>query len=263
MSILQKKNKVMADDLRIVSIGVCYAAPNDKKDPPCVVIAYQTQDAETPFFVMTPLQNKNHQPHTKESLLDAIRMAEEVHHITYVDPDGQAKNIYVCRAASGKITDVVERDYEAGCYVDGFSEIHAGNVKFRITEELEKIQYHNKLNLTLSGSADHPYEVDSYEYAIVNAFNACLLGKLFDKEELKLETRDRRRVRIQVSPEGSAYIDSMTLYIHPVWDESGVCIDHYETERFQYIDGENMSCRSYRIKYSNRFRSYDLTRTIE
>jgi len=50
------------------------------------------------------------------------------------------------------------------------------------------------------------------------------------------------------------------MYIAPIFRESEQVVDYYETEEFNYIDGEDVYTRKYRIIYSNRLNGYNLVR---
>ena len=115
-------------------------------------------------------------------------------------------------------------------------------------------------NLKIISANENLYEENTYEYAIVNAFNAFLLGKLFEREELCLETRDKQRVKIVVRTEKTEYMEEDVLCIKPILMDDGKTIDRYLTEEFNYIDGQTSSCRAYEIKYTNRLNNYNLIR---
>ncbi len=260
MSLSEKQKKIAVLDLSVISIGACVAIPNEKKKKPCVVIAYMTEENGSVSFVMADLLPKK-ALHTPETLLTAIMRAEGVKHVTYNDPEGRPKNICFCRPAAGIVTDILDRDYVDGHYQNGITEIYEGLIKFRIDNpELLVTKHGKKINLTITGATECFYEPDSYEYAIVNAYNACLLGSILEREELRLETREKERIRLEFRVGSSAYVDDHVLYINPVLADGTGLVEYYTTEEFQYIDGDDLSCRAYKIKFSNRFNMYNVTR---
>lgn len=256
-----KKEKGFASDLIITSIGACVAIPTEKKKEPCVMAVYATDSSDEISCLMIDFLPKG-KLHSRETIMDAIRAAEKVKNITYTDSMGGPKDIYFCRPGSGKITDVVERDYENNHFKGDISEIFSGKVKFLIAN-IDDIVFKSgkSFNLKIIGANENLYTEDTYEYAVVNAFNAFLLGRLFEREELRLETRDKQRVKIVVRPEKTEYMEENVLCIKPVLLDDGVTIDHYLTEEFNYIDGQTSSCRAYEIKYTNRLNDYNLVRT--
>lgn len=255
-----KKEKDFASDLIITSIGACIAIPEEKKKEPCVMVVYAKESCNDISCIKVDLLPKG-RLHSRETLMDAIRAAEKVKNITYTDTQGRAKDIYFCRPSGGKITDVVERDYAANRYKGDISEIFSGQLKFLISNLSEMDFKSEKIfNLNIISATENLYSANTYEYAIVNAYNACLLGRLFEREELCLETRDKRRVKIVVRQEKTVYMEEDVLCIKPILWDDGVTIDHYLTEEFNYIDGQNASCRAYEIKYTNRLGDYNLVR---
>lgn len=260
MALNQKDKKGFADDLTVSSIGACLAMPNEKKKPPCIVIAYKKGTENKIYFVVADLLPKN-KLHNTETLMKAIMEVEGVRNVTYTDSEGRQKDIYFCRPGSGKITDVVERDYKGNAYTGGISEIYAGKVRFAI-HNAESVSFKSgkRISMDIVGANDCDYERGSYEYAAINAYNACLLGKVFEREELYLETKSKQRVKIEVRTSSSAYIEEDVLYVKPIFREEGELVDYYQTEEFHYINGEEISSRAYKITYTNRLNDYTLVR---
>lgn len=255
----KKAEKGPMTDFIVTSIGACVAETTDKKKPPCLVIAYATGNSEV-FFVFADMPQKN-KLYTKDNLLAFVAKAEGVKNVTYVGYDGQPKDIYLCRADGGTITDIVERDYENNHFTDGFAEVQTAMVKFSVTSTGEYAKkFGKKHSITLSALSAAEYTKDSYEYAIVNAYNACLLGKVLEREELQIETKRKKRVKFEVRNVSAAFVEQTVLYIRPVCRQSGDFVDYYQTEEFNYIDGEDVSCRSYKIIYSNRLNDYNIIR---
>lgn len=255
-----KKEKGFASDLIITSVGACVAVPTENKKDPCVMVVYATDSSDDISCLMMDFLPKG-KLHSRQTILDAIKSAEKVKNITYTDALGGPKDIYFCRPGSGKITDVVDRDYEKNRYNGDISEIFSGRLKFLISNIDELLFKSGKtFNLKIISANENLYEENTYEYAIVNAFNAFLLGKLFEREELCLETRDKQRVKIVVRTEKTEYMEEDVLCIKPILMDDGKTIDRYLTEEFNYIDGQTSSCRAYEIKYTNRLNNYNLIR---
>jgi len=103
------------------------------------------------------------------------------------------------------------------------------------------------------------HQADGYCYAVVNAYNAALLGLVFDREELQLETREGKRVRIEVRRANVSVVEEDIMYVAPVTASEGVT-DYYLTEEFNYLDGNEASTRKYKISYSTRLCAYRIIR---
>ena len=246
-------------DLIIKSIGVCLAQPNDKKKPPKVAIAYKKgEDIDSVRFVFIKMPVKTNAD--RNTFLSAIANAEGVKNVTYVGCDGLPKDIYVCREDKGTVTDIIERDYVNNCYPDGFTEIFATSLKFSIEQPGDYAKSFDKaFKVEISAGIDAGYAKDSYEYAIINAYNACLLGCVFEREELQLETRSGQKVKFEFRKTNTAFVVQDKLYIYPVFKGLSDCIDYYKTEEFRYIDGD-MNKLVYRIMYTNRLNDYNLVK---
>jgi len=259
MALEKEKKKGIASDFIITSIGACVAEPEDKKKDPCVIIAYSTgtgKDAIKFTSIGFPGKNKLY---NENDIFGAIMAVEKVKNVTYTDSEGRPKDIYFCRAGEGKVTDVIERDYETRKYKGRMAEILSSPLKFALDEELVlPIKSGKNINVNIIGATDCTYAEGSYEYAIINAFNACLLGSVFDNQALRLETKSGRRVRIEIRTESSDIVEDAILYVRPVM-ENGV-LAGYVTEQFNYIDGKELSSRAYKITYKNRFNDYVLER---
>ncbi len=259
MSQNEKKTKSASQDLTVLSIGVALALPEEKGQKPCIVIAYMTDTGDRTkaiSYVMLDWSPKQ-KPHTRDSLLEAVRAAEKVKHISYRDFCGGPKDLYLCRPAAGKITDIVERDYDRDAYADGFAEICECNLRFVIdtTGEIRR-KTKKRLQFRIISSIEQAYQPGSYGYAIVNAYNACLLGNLFEKEVLRLVTHENTRVKLEVREHHSAFVDNSILYIHPVFHDGSRLVDHYMTEAFELIDGESRPAFAYKLIYNDRFSDY-------
>ncbi len=245
-----------ASDLIVKSIGVCLAYPDEKKKAPLCFVSYISGAGQAGFAAM-PIVVKT--LYERNDFLSVIATAESVKHVTYVDENDCPKDIYVCRAACGRIIDIVDRDENKNRYVDGFAEVMSARVKFNV-HKVDNVKPFAKLSLAVTPAVNANFTENSYEYAIVNAYNAALLGRLFEREELALETKGGNRVKIEVRNSASKFVDDQTLFIKPILQETENTVDYYMTEEFNYIDGDEVSRRAYKIVFSNRFNDYNLIR---
>ncbi|MBE6555159.1 MAG: hypothetical protein E7663_02835 [Ruminococcaceae bacterium] len=247
-------------DFVIDSIGACIAMPEEKKSHPCIIVAYMVGAGKKISFLCMELPPKN-KLYTPEDILHAIRSAEGVRNISYADAEGAKRNLYFCREHEGKLLDVLERDYENNRFVGNVAEVYTASLKFLIDNLAEAVFKPGKpIDLHISASVKNEYRPNTYAHAAINAYNACLLGHLFEREELQLETKERKRVKIEVRTVTSKFLDDGVMYIAPIFRESEQVVDYYETEEFNYIDGEDVYTRKYRIIYSNRLNGYNLVR---
>ena len=246
-----KKNS--GTDFIVKSIGVCLAQPNDKKKPSKVAIAYKTAEGVKFIFMKEPTKTKA----TRETFLSAIADAEGVKHVTYVCCDGLPKDIYVCREDKGVVTDLVERDYVTNRFVDGFVEIFASALTFSIECSVDYAKsFGQPFTAEITSGAESRFAKDTYEYALLNAYNACLLGCILESEELQLETRSGEKVKFAFRKTNTAFLVQDTMFIYPVYKGLSEDIDYYVTEEFSYIDGKIEKIK-YKIFYTNRFRLND------
>lgn len=259
MAFGKSQGKGAASALIIKSIGACVALPEEKKKVPCVVVAYATQTAgsEVRFLALPlPAKGKYLRP---EEIIEEIAEAEGVNGAQYLDDESRPLDIYFCRPAEGKTFDVAERDEEKNCFVGGFAEVTAGKLRFCADLSGVVWKLRERMNIPVAVRRDDSAR-DSYGYAVANAYNACRLGKVFCRDELYLETRDKRRVKIEARSVTSRYVEEDILYLRPVFREGDDCIDHYLTEEFNYQDGVSLSRRVYQVKYSERLGDYNVTR---
>ena len=77
---------------------------------------------------------------------------------------------------------------------------------------------------------------------------------------MQLETRDRKPIRFEVRTSGSRFLDESVLYVFPAFRGSDEIADFYETEEFNYIDGDDSYTKKYKIIYTNRLMDYNLVR---
>ena len=247
-------------DFVINSIGAAIAEPEDKKKSPYVIICYSAKGTRDYHFTLLDFPKKN-KLYTEKDILDAIKCAEGVKNVTYRDSSGRERDIYFCRPDEGKITDVLERDCEKNSFVGAVSEVLESLLRFSI-DSLESVVWKpgKKMDMKISMANEAKYTPDTYEYAVVNAYNACLLGRVFEREELQIETRDKRRVRFEVRRGESDFVKEDCLFINPVCREVEGVVDYYLTEKFNYIDGSEVTVRQYKITYTNRLSDYNIVR---
>lgn len=258
MAFGKSQGKGAGSALIVKSIAVCAAFPEEKKKAPCVVVAYSAEQGNDVNFIALPLPVKGKSLQAEE-IVAQIAAAEGVNSVSYCDDESRPLDILVCRAEEGAVYDVVERDAVRNCYVDGFAEVTAGMMRFHADLAGVTWKFHEKLKIPVSAQRDDSPR-DSYGYAVANAYNACRLGKVFSREELYLETRDRRRVKIEVRNVTSRYVEEDILYLRPVIREGEGYVDHYCTEEFNYHDGSTVSRRAYQVKYSERLGDYNVTK---
>lgn len=238
------------------SVGVCGFTSDSKKAPSGVVIAYT--DAETGNAVsFTVIDFPLKRLYRREDILAAVAAAEDVKTAVYAD-SGRPRDIFVCRERAGRVAEIIERTGDESGFVPGFSLIESGNVRFALTDP-PALRFGCKLSIKVTASAVK-YEKSSWQYAAVNAYNACLLGRVFTKEEFDIETKDKRRVRFAVTSEAPPFVDGTVMLAHPVITGSEGFIDCYMTEKFNYIDGYELSQRAYRLSYTERLREYMIRR---
>ena len=230
----------------IKSIGLCVAKPEDRKKKPCVMMAYALGNHLRDIRMLSiPLPKKK--LFTREDVLSFIAKTEKVKTVQYLEYDGKEKDIYVCRPDHGEIIEVAPRNQRVNRFEEGFAEIQSDFLKFDLRMEPFKIGRPVKAEIF---SADRPaYGQDSYEYALVNAYNACLLGKAFSRPEFHLETGDNCRVKCEVRQITARYVDLNTLYVKPEKREGQTIVQYYLTEPINVIDGEENSLKIYRIQY--------------
>lgn len=263
MAFKTKKTEANTDAI-LSSVGVCLVTTEDKKRPSCLVIAYKV-DEQIKFVATSYPANKEYD---RDSILAIIGKAEGVKTVSYYTVDGFLKDIYVCRPDKGKVVDFVPRDTVQNRYEDGFTEILESNLKFKIKEGIEDLQkkFDKALQFTFSSMGANGYEVGSYEYAIANAYNACLLGVLFEREEFQLETKSKKRIKVEVRSYISEFFEHEILCVKPHFSDEDDLVDYYITEEFQRISPDDVYTQvgkgvySYKISYIESFKEYTLTR---
>lgn len=259
MALGKSQGKGAGKTLILKSIGACVAFPEEKKKEPCIVVAYSAQaEGKEVRFLALPLPAKKKYL-CAEDVIAEIASAEDVDVVQYLDDESRPLDILFCRPDEGETYDVVERDTERNCYLGNFAEVTAGKMRFRADLSSVVWKFRHVMKIPVSVQRDDSPR-DSYGYAVANAYNACRLGGVFCREELYLETKDRRRVRIEARNAASKYVEESILYLRPVSREGDGYIDYYCTETFNYHDGSTVSARAYQIKYSERFGDYNVTK---
>lgn len=248
--------------LIVKSIGICTATPEDRKKDTCVIIAYATGNQLSDVsFVAVKMPPKN-TVYSREELLAFICRAENVKNITYVDFDGKDKDIYLCRASEGIVIDIIPRDDYKNSYGDGFAEIESCHLNFCV--ESEKIKFGKKLKqIKVTYNTKTRYEKNSLPYAIANAFNACLLGRVFSRYEFQLKTGDHKRVKCEVRTVQPKYVDAETLYIKPRRFSADGAVNAYIPEPIHVVDGNTVNLRAYAISYDDYIKDYQIQINIE
>lgn len=242
--------------LSSISASIYYDS-NKPKDS-LVIVSYSKGDAnEDVKFVVLKAPVKG--PFKREDIIKGICEAEKIRNLTYVDFDGKDKDIYICHPGEGEVYEFVERDETKNRYIDGFAEVEASQLRF--SANIPKLSFKKPIEIDISFDPDAPgRDQNGLEYAIYNAYNACILGKMFSKEEFHLETGDGERVKYEVRTTPSKYIDLSTLYIHPQINEGNKFVTTYITEPINVINGDEMQTKTYKITYSNKFKGYYISR---
>lgn len=239
--------------LIVKSIGTAITIDPQKNKNTCIIIAYLITDSvsDVKFIAIKPPKKSL----TRDDVLSIISEVENSKHIYYLGFDGKDKDIYVCREQSGEVYDFVARDTSSNKYIDGFAEIEASHLPFVVT--VGDLKLNQLLNLSVEYSALPPtYEVASLHYAVANAFNACLLGKVFSNEEFQLETGDGERVKIEVRSIKSRYADLSTLYVKPESIFGEKIVNSYVTESMNVINGDDMVKKTYKIAFKKSLNDY-------
>lgn len=252
------KTQGIQTGLVVKSIAAAAAIDSSKPKNSCIVIAYAKSDApEDIRFTAIKLPKKG--LYVREDFLSAISHAENVKNLSYVDFDGKDKDIYVCRSAEGEVYDFVERDNGSNRYGSGFAEIEASNLVFSTETTQVSIEKAMQIEITYNVNGSE-YARDSVQFAIINAYNACLLGKMFSRNEFKLETGSGERVKIEVRAVSGKYVDLSTLYIRPDSNVGDSFVSSYVTEKMNVINGDDMITRAYKLSYRPVFKGYYIER---
>ena len=249
MAIITNDAKTGVSELVVHSIGI---SPMEfAKKGYIAIVAYMINAEQEIRF--TALEFSQKKLLTRESILNGIANAENVKRVSYIDEFSLPKDIYVCRKDEGEIIDVVDRDYEHQTFGEDFAEIASVKTRFVIKDYNAKeikagrcFKYDIEYSFTHSG-----YEENSNEYAILNAYNSCLLGKAFCKEELRLSTKDGSRVKLEVKRAHSFYYDSKVLYLKPEVNSENL-LDYYLTEEFNYVDGAELLSRTFKLQFRDK-----------
>ena len=243
--------------LIIRSIGTAIALDPPKHKNTCIIIAYLVTDKvdDVKFVAIKPSKKML----TRQEILSAISKVEGYKEIYYLDFDGKDKDVYVCRERNGIVNDFVSRDILSNKYADGFAEIESSVLPFEA--DVEEVKINQKINAKVNFCPLAPdYECNSLKYALVNAYNACLLGKAFSHEEFQLETGDGERIKIEVRTMRSKYLDLSTLYVMPETYEGEKLVNSYVTESLNVINGDDMVKKTYRLSFKRSLNDYLITK---
>ena len=140
--------------------------------------------------------------------------------------------------------------------MEGFAEIEASNLKFETEVDSIKSGCATAIPVTFNNISTTVYTENSIEYAVINAYNACLLGKVFSKDEFQVETGDGKRAKFEVRSIPGKYVDLSTLYIKPEINEGELFVNSYLTEPMNVINGDDMEVKVYRITYRRNLNDY-------
>lgn len=243
--------------LILTSLSACVTVPTEKKHKTCIILAYAVgHDASDIRFTAMPLPKK--ELYTRADFLAAICKVEKVRYVSYKEYNGTEKDIYICRPATGEVVDFVARDEIQDRFTEGFSEIESDFLRFGLPTP--RIKIGKRLEADISYQPKPSYERDSYEYAVTNAYSACLLGRLFSQDDFRLESEENKRVKYEVRSTHSKYASSDTLYIRPIKQDPDSPVRDYETEPFTVIDGVDRTQKIYKITYRTTLKDYLLTR---
>lgn len=242
----------VSEELVVEQIAIAVSAPNASLES--VIIAYKAGMAKNEFgyIVVPPPKNGIFK---YASILEIIKNAERVNSVYYKYSSGTDKPIYVLRGTCGKVIDIVERDSIHNRYVGNFSEIAMTGLKLSI-EGIENKQAKNVKRLCRIKSLKNDYKEGTFEYALVNACNACMLGNLFDGKDFDFITYTGEKVKIEIRSKQSECTDDDVLSVTPAMDQYGYCSGIYVTEPFEYIDGKSRTRYGYNIVYDSLANCY-------
>lgn len=245
--------KVTVSSLKLKSVAAC--AFSGEKNKGGIVVAYLKDDTPAARFVFIDMPRKK--LYGREEFLSAVAAAEGVDGVNYNDDENRPYDILICRSGL-KAEDFVPRDYAANRYTGSFAEITSANVKFAVAEPKPECKFYAACDIAVKpqvGLERKKYADGSLEFAIVNAYNAALLGRLFTREKMYLETKSGEHVRVEVRTDLAPQVNSQTLFVFPNAGSDGF-IDSYVTEEFNYFDGGEVTKRTYEIKYKNQLHDY-------
>ena len=240
-----------ADEIIVKSIGIC---PMDKDDKhSCVVLCYAFSDYIKFINIPYPKNKYDYQ-----DLINVIKSVENVKKVQYSFSNGENRQIFICRKRDGKVNDIIERDYINNRFCGDFSQIVSSKLKFGISNELKQEKNYKTYSVEISPNINGQDD-DAYKYTVLNAYNACLLGKVFFSEEFDMETKYGKHIKVEVRVDKSSYDESL-LNITPVYNSISGIVDYYETEKFSYIDGKSNIEKTYQIFYFSRIKDYEIRR---
>ena len=92
----EDKKQGVVNGLVINSIGAAIAYDAEKEKNSSIIVAY-SKGKSNEDIRFTTIKTPKKALYTRQDFIDAIRSAEGVRNVTYVDYDGTDKDIYVCR----------------------------------------------------------------------------------------------------------------------------------------------------------------------
>lgn len=241
---LVNKNKIPEELVaEQIAVAVCFAGAN----PDNAVIVYKAGGAKNEFrYIITGLPKNG--TFRYETVLEIIRNTERVDSVYYKDGAGRAKPVYVLRSTEGKVFDIVERDFVRGRFTGNFSEIAMTGLRIGLESTDAKQPKNTVLSCKIKPTKNDCAE-NSLGYALLNACNACMLGKVFDSREFDVVTYDGDKAKLEVRLSNAVSNDEDLICVSPVLDNNGCCTGVYATERFECIDGKSRIKYAYAIIY--------------
>lgn len=225
--------KNIASDLIISGIGACVALPAEKKQKPYVMVVYTVNGRDLPSFVALPLPAKQH-PYARNDFLKGIGRAEKTSHVTYTDAEGRQRDICLVRPQEGTVVDVASRDSASNKFKEGFAEVAAVRPPVSVQELPAALSPYCRAELKIEVRGCTEKE-GSYAYALANAYNACVLGRLF-AEKIELCDAKGAPVKMEIRTAKAADGDESVLYFTPNLNGDGE-VNYYQSEDFSFIDG--------------------------
>lgn len=226
-----RKNKILEQFIiEQISIAPCFSDSAVQ----CAVIVYKSGGVKGEFnYIVTSIPKSG--TFRYEDIINIIKNAAHVDLISCKDKSGRAKPIYVLRNTSGKIFDIVERDYTRDRFIGNFSEIAMTDLRLELDDISGKRPQNTVLSCKIKALKSN-YTAGTPEYALINACNACLLGNIFDSDEFDMVTYDGEKVKLEVRLSNYISNEEDVISVSPAFDNNGCCKGNYATEKFECID---------------------------
>ena len=165
--------------------------------------------------------------------------------------------VSLCQVADGALSEVSEMLHRlTELSVQAANDTNTKSDRDAIQKEINQLLQAKVEYSALSSN----YESGSLQYAIINAFNACLLGKVFSSDEFQLETGDGERVKIEVRSIRSKFVDLSTLYVKPETFIGERFVNSYLTETMNVINGDDMEKKTYRLSFKKSANNYSVAK---